>query len=234
VAAHRRSHLCVGLVPTLVGGLALAQTPEKKPDLMKETENLVDLLALLNTPITTASKRAEKAIEAPSVVSVITRDQFQAYGWTSINEALYSLPGFGPSQDYDRRTVSSRGLFEGWNNNHILLLVDGIPFNDNIYGSAYTWETTPAFLIKTLEVVRGPGSALYGSNSTNSATQVKTISAKDLPGGGVAQVRFGGHGERIWDRAVGTPGRPVSGGGAIHPQPTRGENCPALHLSGIW
>lgn len=173
-------------------------------------QSLLDLMELLNTPITSASKRAEKAIEAPSVVSVLTRDQFQAYGWSSVNQALYSLPGFGPSQDYDRRTVSSRGLFEGWNNNHILFLVDGIPYNDNIYGSAYTWEITPVPFIRTLEVVRGPGSALYGSNATNSVTQIKTIGPRDLPQGGEAQIRIGSAGERIIDVLAGREGDLVS------------------------
>lgn len=169
-------------------------------------EGIEDLLALLNTPVTTASKRAERAQDAPSVISVVTRDQFQAHGWTSLNEALYALPGFGPARDYDRRTVASRGLFEGWNNNHILVLVDGIPFNDNLYGTAYTWEITPVHFIKTFEVVRGPGSALYGSNATNSATQIRTISPWDLPGGGEAQIRIGSRGDRIFDVAMGHQG----------------------------
>jgi len=195
--------LCLALV---AGTPILAQAAPKKD----ESKDMDDLLALLNTPITTASKRAEKAIEAPSVVSVITRDQFQAYGWTSINDALYSLPGFGPARDYDRHTVASRGLFEGWNNNHILLLVDGIPYNDNIYGSAYTSEMTPVFMIKTLEVVRGPGSALYGSNATNSTTQLRTINASELAAGGEAQLRIGSKGDRIYDFAMGKDGDLVS------------------------
>lgn len=189
------------LALVLAAGALTAQAPTPPSG-----EGIEDLLALLNTPITTASKRAERAQDAPSVVSVVTRDQFQAYGWTSLNEAFYSLPGFGPARDYDRRTVASRGLFEGWNNNHILLLVDGIPFNDNIYGTAYTWEITPVHFIKTFEVVRGPGSALYGSNSTNSASQIRTISPWDLPKGGEAQIRIGSRGDRIFDAAVGGQG----------------------------
>lgn len=196
-----------GLALLLVAGSLGAQEPSKEQ--AKQLEE--DLMTLLNTPITTASKKAERAIQAPSVVSVVRRDQFQAYGWTSLNDALFSLPGFGPSQDFDRRTVSSRGLFEGWNNNHLLLLVDGIPFNDNIYGSAYTWEITPVTFLRTLEVVRGPGSALYGSNSTNASVQIKTLSAQDLDGGGEAQFRGGQRGERIYDAVVGSEGDLVSG-----------------------
>ncbi|MDP2874771.1 MAG: TonB-dependent receptor, partial [Holophaga sp.] len=204
---RHRSQLSKLLCLALVAGIpALGQASSKRD----ESKDMEDLLALLNTPITTASKKAERTIEAPSVVSVITRDQFQAYGWTSLNDALYSLPGFGPARDYDRRTVASRGLHEGWNNNHILLLVDGIPYNDNVYGSAYTSEMTPVFMIKTLEVVRGPGSALYGSNATNSATQLRTITPWDLSGGGEAQVRIGSKGDRIYDFAMGKDGDLVS------------------------
>jgi iron complex outermembrane receptor protein len=208
----------------LTGGLLWAQAPPagdegKPPD---------DLVVLLNTLITAASKRSEKALDAPSVVSVVTRDQFQAYGWTSINDALYSLPGFGPARDYDRRTVASRGLFEGWNNNHILLLVDGIPHNDNIYGSAYTSEMTPVFMIKTLEVVRGPGSALYGSNSTNSVTQIRTITPADLPESGGAQVRIGNRGDRIFDVALGRRGDVISGVVAFNAFRTDGNGHDSL------
>jgi len=195
--------LLAGIPTLLVSGMSLcAQAPASSDE--------TDLMELLNTPISTASKKSERAIQAPSVTSLVTRDQVQAYGWTSLNDVLYSLPGFGPSQDYDRRTVSSRGLFEGWNNNHLLMLVDGIPFNDNIYGTAYTWEVTPLFLARTVEVVRGPGSALYGSNATNGVVQMKGISARDLRGVGEAQIRFGQNGERIFDFAVGLQSSLVS------------------------
>ena len=72
-----------------------------------------------------------------------------------------------------------RGNLDGWNNNHILHLVDGIPINDNLYGSAYTWFT-PVFTAKTMEVIRGPGSALYGSNAMNGVVQMNTLKAVDL------------------------------------------------------
>lgn len=214
-----RTRIAITTLLLLGGALAAQEVPKEQ---LKELE--ADLMALLNTPITTASKKAERAIQAPSVVSLVTRDQFQAYGWTSLNDALYSLPGFGPSQDYDRRTVSSRGLFEGWNNNHMLLLVDGIPFNDNIYGSAYTWEITPITFLKKLEVVRGPGSALYGSNSTNASVQIKTLSADELRGGGEAQFRIGQRGERIYDAVASSQGDLISGVFAFSAYDTDGNS----------
>ena len=189
----------------LAGLVAGAQTPAQAP-----SDDANDLLALLNTPIVSASKHAERTLEAPGVVSLVVRDQVDAYGWTSLNDVLGSLPGFSISQDYDRSTVSSRGMYEDWNNNHLLMQVDGIPFNDNLYGSAYTWEITPLFMAKAVEVVRGPGSALYGSNAMNGVIQMKTLSAKDLPDGGAAQVRLGEKNLRIYDFALGHQGSLVS------------------------
>ena len=194
----------------------VAQTPAA-PDEASE------LMALLNTPISSASKHAERTLDAPSVVSLAVRDQVEAYGWTSLNDILYTLPGFSASQDYDRSTVSSRGLFEGWNNNHLLIQVDGIPFNDNLYGSAYTWGITPLFLANTVEVVRGPGSALYGSNAMNGVIQMKTVSAKDLPDGGLAKARIGQDGLRIYDFALGRTGDLVSPVVGFNATATNGE-----------
>lgn len=170
-----------------------------------EPEDIADinLEDLLNMSVTSASKIEQKAIEAPSVISVITAEQINSYGWMSMNDILYKLPGFGPSQDYDRRTVESRGMFEGWNNNHLLLLIDGIPFNDNLYGTAYTWEITPLTMAKSLEVIRGPGSALYGSNATNGLIQINTVSADNLKGKGAFSSTIGDNGVRKFDFLTG-------------------------------
>src|SRR4029079_15339466 len=135
---------------------------------------------------------------APSVISVIPREQMQDYGWNSASDVLFHQPGFRPAQDYDRGTVASRGTFEGWNNNHLLQLVDGIPFNDNLYGTAYTWDISPLFLARTVEVLRRPGSAVYGSNAVNGVVQVNTLSPADMDGKGEARVRLGEAGTRVY------------------------------------
>jgi iron complex outermembrane receptor protein len=146
---------------------------------------------LLKIEVTSASKIAIKISEAPAVITVYTRDQMNDYGFEVINDLLFSLASFSPSQDYDRPTVSSRGNFDSWSNNHLLHLVDGIPMNDNLYGSAYTWFT-PIFTTKTMEVIRGPGSALYGSNATNGVIQMNTLKATDLDKPIYAKLSVGG------------------------------------------
>ena len=142
---------------------------------------------------------SEKDRYAPGIISSVSYYMTKKFGWFSANDILYSLPDFAPSQDYDRRTVSFRGMFEGWNNNHILTLMDGIPFNDNLYGSAYTWENTPLIFSKSYDISRGPAGALYGNNAMNGVISFNTIEAPDVNGIGNVRVRFGSHNTLITD-----------------------------------
>lgn len=154
--------------------------------------------------VISATKIEQKVSEAPATILVIAHDQIQDYDWQSLNDILYRQPGFAPCQDYDRRTVASRGVFEGWNNNHLLLLIDGLPYNDNLYGSAYTWEITPLFMVKSVEVIRGPGSALYGSNATNGVLTINTLSANDLNGSSRMRFRLGNEQTRSVEAVTGS------------------------------
>jgi iron complex outermembrane receptor protein len=158
---------------------------------------------LSQTTVSAASKIAQRKSEAPGVVSVFSQEELQRFGWFSAQQVLERLPGFSPSQDYDRRTVSARGVFEGWNNNHLLVLVDGVQFNDNLYGTAYTWELTPLMMAKSVEVVRGPASALYGTNAVNGLVSLTTLSPGDLKGNGMAQARMGSNGLQLYDLVLG-------------------------------
>jgi outer membrane receptor protein involved in Fe transport len=201
------------------------------------TVDSLDLYALsmeqlMSIPITSASKFEQSIKDAPSTISLVTRDQIIKYGWLSANEILYRLPGFSISQDYERKTVSSRGNFEGWNNNHMLMLVDGVPMNDNLYGTAYTWEITPLVFTRSIEVVRGPGSALYGSNATNGVITYNTVSAKDLSGNAEIRYRIGSKGTQVFDVLVGHEGSSVSFVSAFNYYETRGDDYSSHDASG--
>src|SRR5207237_7132974 len=103
---------------------------------------------------------------------------------------------------YERVTVSSRGLHEGWNSNHLLLLVDGVPHNNNVNLTAYTWEITPLYMVETMELTRGPGSALYGSTAMNGIVAMNTVAPSNArPAEGL--VRFGNAGTRTYDLLAG-------------------------------
>ncbi|HYG01945.1 MAG TPA: TonB-dependent receptor [Chryseosolibacter sp.] len=192
----------------------------------------MSLEELMNIPVTTASKFEQTIKTAPSTMSLITRDQINKYGWISGNEVLSRLPGFSPSQDYDRPTVSSRGIYEGWNNNHMLMLIDGVPMNDNMYGTAFTWEITPLVFTKSLEVIRGPGSALYGSNATNGVISYNTISAKDMNKKTEVRYRLGSKGSHIVDLLTAHENDNVSFVSAFNFFETQGDTYKTLDARG--
>ena len=229
MTAHPLSILLVGPVLSLapVRGQA-AQGPARQ-----EAElELAQLRRLMGLKVYTAAKLAQRPMDAPGVVTTLSRDQLRDYGWDSLNEALGLQPGFIPSQDYERRTLSARGVFEGWNNNHLLVLVDGVPFNDNLYGAAYTWEITPLVFSREVEVMRGPGSALYGSNAVNGVVSLHTLEAEEVQGGGEARLRLGERGTQRLDLLTSGAGSALSFVAAYTVQTTQGNEYPSLDASG--
>ena len=141
-----------------------------------EVEDL-SLDDLLNTKITTASKFNQRVSEAPSSVTVIRRDEIRSHGWRNLSEALVSVNGFGISTATDYSYLGVRGFSQpGDYNSRILLLVDGIPVNDGIYDQAMIGPEFPLDmnLIERIEVVPGPGSALYGGNAYLAVVNVIT------------------------------------------------------------
>jgi iron complex outermembrane receptor protein len=186
----------------LICGVSRAQESGAELELLR-LEDLMDI------QVRAPSKLDLPVRDAPTVGTAVSREEVESYGWLSLNDILFKQPGFAPSQDYERLTVSSRGLHEGWNNNHLLLLIDGIPHNNNVNLTAYTWEITPLFMAQTMEVTRGSGSALYGSTAMNGIIAINTVSASnERPA--EAMVRFGNAGTRIYDVMAGHEWKPLS------------------------
>lgn len=184
----------------------------------------MDLADLKNIVVYSATKTGQSVDDAPSNISTFTYKQIQHYGWVSISDVLMRQPGFFPSQDYDRSTVGSRGFFEGWNNNHLLTLIDGIPYNDNIYGTAYTWGITPLVFLENLEIIRGPGSALYGSNATHGLIGMKTADFDKSDNKGRARIRVGNQNLQIYDAVAGVSNKNAALTGSLNHFNTVGQN----------
>jgi outer membrane receptor protein involved in Fe transport len=163
-----------------------------------EDLEMLRLEDLMEIEVRAPSKLGLRMRDAPTVGNVVNRQQIESYGWISANDIIFKQAGFAPSQDYERMTVSARGVHEGWNNNHLLMLVDGVPHNNNVNSTAYTWEITPLYMVDTLEVTRGPGSALYGSSAMNGIIALNTVEpSNEHPAQGM--VRFGNAGTHIYD-----------------------------------
>ncbi|MBN1980040.1 MAG: TonB-dependent receptor [Chitinivibrionales bacterium] len=124
---------------------------------------------LLNMDVSTASKKAEKTVDAPGVVTVISREDIERFGVTTLYELLERLPGTMLMADnqFIRGNISFRGDVTSEVNNHVLLLMNGRPMRESTHGAQYTpiYATFPLAIIEKIEVVRGPGSVLYGTNA---------------------------------------------------------------------
>ncbi len=165
-----------GAKPQLAALLILLVMILPVPVQAADVENL-SLEDLINTKITTASKFSQRISEAPSRATVISGDEIRSHGWRTLSEALVSVNGFEISAATDYRYLGVRGFSQpGDYNSRILLLVDGIPLNDGIYDQAMIGPEFPLSmnLINRIEVVTGPGSALYGGNAYLAVVNVIT------------------------------------------------------------
>ncbi len=131
-------------------------------------ETSAELLAFEEIPVVfTASKFEQKATEAPAAVTVITAEDIRRYGYRTLSDILASVRGFYVNDDRNYDGIGVRGFGRpGDYNNRILLLIDGHRLNDALYDSAIPDRelVVPVALIDRIEIVRGPGSSLYGSS----------------------------------------------------------------------
>lgn len=145
--------------------------------------SLEDLMKVQVPTVYGASKHEQKVTEAPSDVTVVTAEEIQRRGARTLGEALDGVRGLYVTSD---RTYSYLGV-RGFNrpgdfNSRTLVLVDGQRINDNIYNSGFIGTEFPVDvdLIERVEVIRGPGSALYGNNAFFGVINLVTKRGRDL------------------------------------------------------
>jgi len=145
----------------------------------------LSLEELLNTKVTIASKESERAFDAPSSISVITKSEIEKSGCNSIPEALRLSPGLIVKQQntgnfdvyirgFDNVLPVGSQLTMG-TNSITLVMIDGRPVNNYFQGGTF-WETLPVSIsdIDRIEIVRGASSALYGPNAAAGVINIIT------------------------------------------------------------
>ncbi|MGH7954607.1 MAG: TonB-dependent receptor plug domain-containing protein, partial [Gloeomargaritales cyanobacterium] len=154
-----------------------------------QTQDLTQLpleaLMQIQVPtVVSASKFEQKATEAPSSVTVITSDEIKRYGYRTLADILASVPGFYISYDRNYDYLGASGVNLGDANNRILLLVDGHRVNNDLNDSAAvdTSFILDVDLIDRVEIIRGPGSVLYGNNAFFGVVNVITRQGKQVNG----------------------------------------------------
>lgn len=148
----------------------------------------VDLTALaiedlLEIEVTSASRHEQKLSQAASAVYVITREDIRRSGVTTIPDALRMAPGVHVAQlGASQWSVSVRG-FGGRFADKLLVMVDGRSVYNPVFSGVY-WEAVdlPLEDVDRIEVIRGPGGALWGSNAVNGVINIITRSADETQG----------------------------------------------------
>ncbi len=149
------------------------------------TDNYFELTLeqLLEIEVLSASKKAEPVANAPAAVYVVTNEDIIRSGVTTIPDALRMVPGMQIARsDSNSWAISIRGFNNGLANK-LLVLVDGRTIYNPVFGGVL-WEAHNVMLedVERIEVVRGPGGALWGANAVNGVINIITKHTSDTQG----------------------------------------------------
>jgi iron complex outermembrane receptor protein len=138
---------------------------------------------LLNVEVTSVSRREEGIRNAAAAIAVLTREDLRRSGATSMPEALRMVPGLHVARrNSSSWAVSARG-FSAVTSEKLLVQSDTRSIYTPLF-SGVSWDVQNYLLtdIERVEVIRGPGAALWGSNAVNGVINIITRSARDTHG----------------------------------------------------
>jgi outer membrane receptor protein involved in Fe transport len=178
--------MLLALMPTAAVCRPQQQTPVPPPagvDFAKiETLELSDALDL---SISIATGQFQAIEEAPGIVSVITDEDIRRLGVHTLDELLKTVPGFDVLvDDTGRNRIAVRGFIsQDSYSEGVLILFNGHRLNDHINGGATTTNIRiPLYNIRRVEIIRGPGSALFGTNAFVGVVNLIPFSPSDFNG----------------------------------------------------
>jgi outer membrane receptor protein involved in Fe transport len=141
----------------------------------------MDLEKLMDIKVTTASLFSDRLSQAPSIMSVVTRDELRRFRGLTLNEVLQTVPGLTGSTQYfvDRSMVAARGDQTKTDGGHILFMINGRPTREVMEGGIISdlLESFPVEILDRIEIIKGPGSVLYGSNAFSAVVNLITRKA---------------------------------------------------------
>src|SRR6185436_10159564 len=145
----------------------------------------LSLEQLMNIKISVASVKEMTSRESPGIITLITADDIKNLGARDLMDVLKVVPGFDFGTDVEG--VVGIGVRGNWaHEGKILLLIDGQQMNENLYSSLQMGNHYPVDNIERIEIIRGPGSAIYGDFAEYAVINITTKKAKDINGAGVS------------------------------------------------
>jgi len=139
---------------------------------------------LMNTKVTSVSKKEQRMSQVAAAIFVISQEDIRRSGATNIPDLLRMVPGLEVAQiDASTWAISARG-FNHQFSDKLLVLVDGRAVYTPLFAGV-NWDTldVPLEDIARIEVSRGPGATVWGSNAVNGVINIITKKASDTPGG---------------------------------------------------
>ncbi len=141
------------------------------------------LVELMNLKITSLSKKKQSLNKAAAAVYVLSYDEIERLGVSHIADALRYVPGVEVARiDASRWAISIRG-FNGRAANKLLVMIDGRSIYSPLF-SGVLWEEKDVLLadVERIEVIRGPGGAIWGANAVNGVINIITRKAQNSQG----------------------------------------------------
>jgi iron complex outermembrane receptor protein len=182
------SRVVVATVLALGIPLALAAQPATPTTQQPKSIGEVTLFGEEQIKVEASTKTEIPISKVPSAVTVVTAKQIQESGARTVPDLLRLVAGVNVRWNPMVQTIDIRGFGENPFSNRILLLIDGSPYNSGDTGGlplSPAFDFFPVQNIKRVEVVRGPGSSLYGENAFWGVINIVTLSGDDLAGGDV-------------------------------------------------
>lgn len=179
--------------PAPINSPELINSPEPDSDILS-----LDIEQLMNMEVTSVSKKTQTLSDSAAAAFVITQEDIRQSGVTSIPEALRMAPGIEVARiDTNKWAITSRG-FNSRFANKLLVMIDGRSVYTPAFSGVY-WDVQDTLLedIERIEVIRGPGAALWGANAVNGIINIITKNAIDTQGtlistgGGTHERAFG-------------------------------------------
>lgn len=226
---NRLSRICSVLLPAVLlvffctgaPHILNAEAPQTPKDLVDLP--IEELMGVEVSTVLGASRYEQKISDAPASISIITSEDIRRYGYRTMADVLNSVRGLYVTYDRNYNYLGAGGFLRpGDYNTRMLLLVDGHRMNNNIYDTATvgTEFILDLDLVDRVEVIRGPGSSLYGSNAFFGVINVITRGSSHI--NGLEMSVEGGSFDTDKERA--TFGRKFGGGLEMVLSATRGRS----------